>query len=311
MLCLCSLGRAEGGCTYSSHWAFVSALLPDFLRAAQAGQSHPWIKQFRGHKHWLWVTSACLQVRGEGLYLEIRVERRFSHSAWFGLRFRHNEGKNGASFAVFSVPSFPVSAESSVLARREQRLSYPCLAPWNKTPGMQKKGLYDLILFTGLSFFWVVFTVPCLVASCFITDVFWFWNWPFQSFFGGASHHTTSDPDLGEIPPLLLSRTPQASCWYCWLKSSKGTMRKLELLMPLSFHIRVIICSWGTAQPESLIDCTAGQACKNSGKDPGLHGNKAWEREYVTFAWTWPVIQVLGSSLESVQVCYKSYCAEW
>lgn len=96
--------------------------------------------------------------------------------------------------------------------------------------------------------------MSCLVASCIIVDVFWFWNWPFQSFFGGAPNPTTPDPDLGEIPPLLLSQTLQASCWYYWLKSSKDTMRKLELLMPLSFHIRVITCSWGTAQPESLLD---------------------------------------------------------
>lgn len=80
------------------------------------------------------------------------------------------------SFQCQAGKCFPVSAESLVLARTEQGLSYPCLAPWNKTPGLQKKGVYDLILFTGLSFFQVVFTVPNLVTSCIKADVFWFWN---------------------------------------------------------------------------------------------------------------------------------------
>lgn len=62
----------------------------------------------------------------------------------------------------------------------------------------------------------------------------------------------------------------------------KGTMRKLELLMPLSFHMPVISCCLGTAQPELMLDSKVGQACKDAGTDSRLQGNKAQENEYVT-----------------------------
>ena len=65
------------------------------------------------------------------------------------------------------------------------------------------------------------------------------------------------------------------------VKKFKGTVRKLELLMPLSFHMPVIICCLGRAQPEFMLDSTAGQACKDAGTDSRLHGNKAQESEYV------------------------------
>lgn len=51
--------------------------------------------------------------------------------------------------------------------------------------------------------------------------------------------------------------------------------------MPLSFYMPVIIYCLGTAQPELMLDSTAGQACQDAGTDSRLHGNKAQEREYV------------------------------
>jgi len=62
----------------------------------------------------------------------------------------------------------------------------------------------------------------------------------------------------------------------------KGAMRKVELLMPLSLQMPVIICCLGTAQTGLTLGSAAGQAHKDIGTDSRLHGNKVQESEYVT-----------------------------
>lgn len=59
----------------------------------------------------------------------------------------------------------------------------------------------------------------------------------------------------------------------------KGTMRKVELLMLLSF---LPFCCSGTAHSELMFDSTAGQACKDSEADSRLCGSKVQESDCVT-----------------------------
>lgn len=81
------------------------------------------------------------------------------------------------SFQCWAGNYFPVvSRELGIGKEKEQRLNYPYLAPWNKTPGMQKKEAYDLILFTSLSFSLasILYSLSGSLLGC----MFWDWTWP-------------------------------------------------------------------------------------------------------------------------------------
>lgn len=63
-------------------------------------------------------------------------------------------------------------------------------------------------------------------------------------------------------PTSSLTQTSANQLVILLVEKFKGTMRKLELLMPLSFHMPVIICCLGTAQAALTSDSTAGQTCR-------------------------------------------------
>lgn len=155
--------------------------------------------------------------------------------------------------------------------------------------------------------------MPCVVASWTTADVFWYWTWPLFSVSGdvplwylvwawslpGWNPSSSYPNSANQLVTLLVEKF-------------KGAMKKLELLMPLSFHMQQSFVVWAQPSQNWCETPQLGRLARTWEQTAGCMGARHKRGSVLSCTWISPAIcgaeQLAGITTDRVGMLRNLLC---